>query len=72
MIAFGILAPYSAITSYPEEVDGQPAPQRHSLITLDGSALAIIGGWAAWAPTPELRVGAGVVDQILAAQSPIA
>lgn len=60
MLAGGVWAPYSAITSYPEEVDGRPAPQRYSLITLDGSALAIIGAWAAWAPTPELRVGAGI------------
>ncbi|MBI4956295.1 MAG: outer membrane protein transport protein [Myxococcales bacterium] len=59
-VAFGVLAPDAAITSFPEEVDGGPAPQRYALITLDGSLLLIAGAWAAWAPVPEVRVGLGV------------
>jgi long-chain fatty acid transport protein len=60
VIAFGAEAPYSAITSYPEEVDGQPSPSRYSLITLEGSLLAIVGGWVAWAPSDEWRFGMGL------------
>lgn len=58
VIAAGVWGPYAAISSYPEQVDGQPAPQRYSLITLDGSALAMAGVSAAFAPTKELRLGA--------------
>jgi long-chain fatty acid transport protein len=60
VIAAGIWAPYAAITTYPEEVDGMPAPQRYSLITLDGSALAIGGAWAAYSPIKNLQIGAGL------------
>jgi long-chain fatty acid transport protein len=60
VLAFGAWAPYAAITSYPESVNGKPAPQRYSLLTLNGSALAIVGGWAAFAPSKEWRLGAGV------------
>ncbi len=59
-LAFAAYAPYSAITSYPEEVDGEPAPSRYSLITLEGSLLAVIGGWVAWAPNDQWRVGLGL------------
>ncbi|MEZ4440377.1 MAG: outer membrane protein transport protein [Polyangiaceae bacterium] len=60
VIAFGAMAPYSAITSYPELVGNQPAPSRYSLITLEGSALAIVGGWVAYKPIEELRFGIGL------------
>jgi long-chain fatty acid transport protein len=60
VVAFGIWAPYAAIASYPEEVGGEPAPQRYSLITLDGSALAFIGVGAAFAPNDEWRLGAAI------------
>jgi long-chain fatty acid transport protein len=60
VLAFAVWAPYAAITSYPEEVEGKPPPQRYSLKSLEGSALAVIGVYAAYAPTPELRLGAGV------------
>ena len=59
-LAFGIEAPYAAITSFPESLDNGPAPQRYALISLDGSLLGVIGGWAAWAPIPEVRVGFGI------------
>jgi long-chain fatty acid transport protein len=59
VLALGAWAPYSAITTYPSELDGEPSPQRYSLITLDGSALAVLGAYVAVAPVPELRLGAG-------------
>lgn len=59
VLAVGAWAPYAAITSYPESVEGRPAPQRYGLLTLDGSALAFVGIAAAFAPAPEWRVGAG-------------
>ncbi len=55
--AAGAYAPYAALPTY----DSAPlAPQRYSLITLDGSALAVAGVWAAWKPHPMISVGAGV------------
>ena len=64
VIAIGVEAPYSAITSFPEEVDGQPAASRYSLITMEGSALAVIGAWVAYRPHEDWRIGMGL--QILA------
>ncbi|MCA9642459.1 MAG: outer membrane protein transport protein [Myxococcales bacterium] len=58
--ALGLWAPYAAITSYPETVGGSPAPQRYSLISLDGSALAVVGAYASWRPVDELALGAGI------------
>ena len=61
VVAVGAWAPYAAITTYPEELDdGRAAPQRYSLITLEGSALAVVGAWGAFAPSKEWRVGAGI------------
>ncbi|MBW2526670.1 MAG: outer membrane protein transport protein [Deltaproteobacteria bacterium] len=60
VLAFGLEAPYAAITSFPDSVNGRPAPQRHALITLDGSLLSMAGLWAAYAPTDEWRFGLGV------------
>ncbi|MFO0616619.1 MAG: outer membrane protein transport protein [Polyangiaceae bacterium] len=61
MLAFGAYVPYAAIPTYPDKTDkGEPAPQRYSLLTLDGSVLAVLGGWVAWAPIKQLRVGLGV------------
>jgi long-chain fatty acid transport protein len=58
--AFGIIAPYTAITSYPLTVNGQPSPSRYSLVSLDGSALVIPGLYMAYKPIEEVRVGIGV------------
>jgi long-chain fatty acid transport protein len=58
--AIGLWAPYSAITSYPERVGTEPAPQRYSLISLDGSALAIPGVYGSWLPDDMIALGAGV------------
>jgi long-chain fatty acid transport protein len=57
--ALGVMAPMTAITSYPLAANGQPAPSRYSLVSLDGSALVIAGGWLAAKPVDWLQVGAG-------------
>lgn len=63
--ALGVLAPSAAITSYPQTLeDGSPSPSRYSLITLEGSALALFGAWVAYSPLEELRFGLGF--QVLA------
>ena len=59
VLALGLAAPYGAIPSYPDKVNGEPAPQRYGLLTLDGSLLSVAGLWAAWAPNAEWRVGIG-------------
>jgi len=60
-VAFGLWAPYAGIATYPDKLaNGQPAPQRYSLLSLEGSALAVAGGYAAYQISPTLRVGAGV------------
>lgn len=60
VIGFGAWAPYAALTTYPEVVNGKAAPQRYSLLSLQGSALAFVGAGIAVAPIKELRVGATV------------
>lgn len=64
VVAGGVWAPYAGLTTYPETVDGpngtEPAPQRYSLITLDGSVLAYVGAGIGYAPTEKLRLGATV------------
>lgn len=62
-LGFGVWAPYAALTTYPDTVTGkngakQAAPQRYSLLSLEGSALAFAGAGAAFAPVKELRIGA--------------
>ena len=59
-IAGAIYAPYTALSSFPTVVDGQPAPQRYSLITLDGSALVGTGVWFAYKPIEQIRLGIGI------------
>ncbi len=58
--AFGVMAPYTAVTSYPLAVNGTPAPSRYSLVSLDGSALVVPGLYAAYKPIEEVRIGIGV------------
>ena len=59
-VALGLWAPYAGIATYPDKVNGQAAPQRYSLLSLEGSALAVVGGYASYQISPTLRVGAGV------------
>ncbi len=58
--AGGMYAPYAAIASYPETVDGAPSPARYALGSFDGSALIFAGGWLAYKPTETFRVGMGL------------
>ncbi|MGZ3416513.1 MAG: OmpP1/FadL family transporter [Polyangiales bacterium] len=63
--AAGVYAPYSALTSYPEQpvpFNGRTVapPQRYSLVTLDGSALVIIGGYLSYKPSKNIALGFGV------------
>jgi long-chain fatty acid transport protein len=56
----GAWAPYAALASYPEQVNGRPAPQRYSLFTLDGSVLVFVGAGAAYKLSKEWRFGASL------------
>ncbi len=58
--AFGIFAPYTAVPTFPESVDGQPAPSRYSLVTLEGSALVTVGAYFAWKASEKFRIGGGL------------
>lgn len=53
-------APYAAIASYPETVDGRPSPSRYALGSFDGSALLFTGAYLAWKPNEQWRLGLGV------------
>ena len=57
VLSLGVWAPYAGLPTYPDSVNGKAAPQRYSLISLDGSALAFIGAGAAFAPNKEWRFG---------------
>lgn len=59
-VAFSLLAPYTAISSYPATIDGRPAASRYSLISMDGSALVVAGGSFAWKANKWLKLGAGL------------
>ncbi|MBX3227606.1 MAG: outer membrane protein transport protein [Labilithrix sp.] len=58
--AAGVHAPYASLSKYPATLaDGQPAPSRYSLVSLEGSVLANVGAYVAFKPIEELRIGAG-------------
>jgi long-chain fatty acid transport protein len=64
-VAFGIFAPYTAITSYPLTItdaagNPQPSPSRYSLVSLDGSLLVVAGAWFAYKPVKEFQIGVGL------------
>jgi long-chain fatty acid transport protein len=60
-LAGGLLAPYVAITTYPETVNGQPSPARYASIrSYDGTLMAIPGVWMAYKPTEAFRFGMGL------------
>ncbi|MBL9024892.1 MAG: outer membrane protein transport protein [Myxococcales bacterium] len=59
-VAIGAHVPYATLPSYPEELeDGTPSPGRYQLVTLEGSVLAVVGGYVAWRPIKPLTIGAG-------------
>ena len=51
---FSVQAPNSALTEWPQEPS---APQRYSLLSLEGSLLATVAIGAAWRPIPEFSLG---------------
>jgi long-chain fatty acid transport protein len=59
-LAGAIYAPYAAIATYPETVDGKPSPSRYALGSFDGSALVFTGAYLAWKPSEKLRLGIGL------------
>lgn len=70
--AIGFIAPYVALASYAERTDdGQLSPARYTLGSFDGSALGIPGGWLAWKPLDNLRLGVGTFALIGYFQSTI-
>lgn len=58
-VAIGAYAPNAVLPEYPIEQNGQPSGSRYQLVTLEGSLLAVVGGYVAWRPIPQLRVGLG-------------
>jgi long-chain fatty acid transport protein len=60
VVGVSVWAPYAGIATYPDTVNGKPAPQRYSLLSLEGSVLAVAGAYVAYAPTPTLRIGGGI------------
>jgi long-chain fatty acid transport protein len=59
-LAGAAYAPYAAIATYPETVDGKPSPSRYALGSFDGSALIFTGAYLAYKPTEKLRIGIGL------------
>ena len=59
-IAGGSYAPYAALATYPETVANQPSPARYALGSFNGSALILLGGWVAYKPIEQLRLGLGI------------
>jgi long-chain fatty acid transport protein len=57
----GVFTPTALLTEWPDSVviDGQSeaAPQRYSLLSMAGTALAHVGAGAAWRPIPQLSLG---------------
>jgi long-chain fatty acid transport protein len=56
--ALGLWAPYAAGARYEERLAGGPTPGRYMLVNLDGSMLSVPTIGAAYAPAPEVSVGA--------------
>ena len=59
-VAGAVYAPYAAIVTYPETVQGKPSPARYALGSFDGSALIFTGAYLAYKPVEQFRVGIGL------------
>jgi len=57
---FGILAPNAQAYRWPSEVDGQPAPQRYSLIATDKSLIVHLAHGVAYSGVKGLSIGATI------------
>ncbi|HEU4533481.1 MAG TPA: outer membrane protein transport protein, partial [Polyangiaceae bacterium] len=64
VVAAGLFAPYTSLLTYPERVGGGPAPQRYSLLTLEGSLLSIAGVYLGARLSPWVEVGAGLTSLV--------
>jgi long-chain fatty acid transport protein len=57
----GVVAPNAALMEWPQSIDVDgvtyPAPQRYSLLSLEGSLLASVNAGVAWRPFEELSIG---------------
>ncbi len=53
-------APYAAIVTYPDTVNGKPSPARYALGSFDGSALIFTGVYLAYKPIEQFRIGLGL------------
>ncbi|HEY2516999.1 MAG TPA: outer membrane protein transport protein [Polyangiaceae bacterium] len=64
-LAFGVLAPYVALTSFPTTVESNgatlPSPARYAMGSFNGSLMAVPGVWLAWKPIKQLRFGIGAM-----------
>ena len=57
----GLFAPYAPLLEWPETLaDGSPSPSRYSLVSLNGSLLAVGDLFAAYKISEQLRIGAGL------------
>lgn len=56
----GLIVPPGYALSWPDEVNGQPAPQRYSILNTDGSAIASLALAAAYRPIERLSLGVAV------------
>jgi long-chain fatty acid transport protein len=59
-LGVSLLAPYAPLLNYPATLGNGPSPTRYSLISMDGSALLIPGGYVSYQISPKFSVGAGV------------
>jgi long-chain fatty acid transport protein len=53
----GLIVPPAYSLNWPSTVDGQPAPQRYSILNTDGSAFGSLVLGAAWRPLDRLAIG---------------
>jgi long-chain fatty acid transport protein len=53
----GLIVPPAYSVNWPSSVDGQPAPQRYSILNTDGSAFGSLALGAAWRPLDRLALG---------------
>jgi long-chain fatty acid transport protein len=56
----GVIVPPAYALDWPSSVDGQPAPQRYSILNADGSAIASLVLAAAYRPLERLSLGIAV------------
>lgn len=58
--AAGIYGPNAALQTFPSEMGGQPAASRYSLVSLDGSILAVLSAGGALKITDRFTIGANL------------